>query len=153
MSSIKISWNMNIKWATAQQNQQNDVCPDQPGHQSSISVWRGLESVAVLRVHSEDWSDWMDAQADLSLRWVHIILLVLSCSDSNESAGCQSRADICQKLTRLESFARPAEFFADLIKGKQVSQAVEMQNIWSSTNESVARPVYALPSLVSRSYS
>ena len=28
------------------------------------------------------WSDWVDAQVDLSLRWVHIILLVLSCSGS-----------------------------------------------------------------------
>ena len=30
------------------------------------------------------WSDWADAQADLSLCWVHVILLVFSCSGSNE---------------------------------------------------------------------
>ena len=30
------------------------------------------------------WLDWADAHADLSLRWVHIILLVLSCSGSYE---------------------------------------------------------------------
>ena len=28
------------------------------------------------------WSDWADAQADLSLRWTHVILLVLSCCGS-----------------------------------------------------------------------
>ena len=29
------------------------------------------------------WSDWEDAQADLSLCWVHVILLVLSCGGSS----------------------------------------------------------------------
>ena len=34
---------------------------------------------AINKAHSEDWSDLADAQADLSLRWVHIvIMLVLS---------------------------------------------------------------------------
>ena len=28
------------------------------------------------------WSDWADAQADQSLRWAHVILLVLSCRGS-----------------------------------------------------------------------
>ena len=28
------------------------------------------------------WSSWADARADLSLRWVHVILLVLSCAGS-----------------------------------------------------------------------
>ena len=35
------------------------------------SAWRKLESLATHWTHSEDWSDWADAQADLSLRWVH----------------------------------------------------------------------------------
>ena len=34
---------------------------------SSLSAWR----LATIWGHSEDWSDWVDAQADLSLCWVH----------------------------------------------------------------------------------
>ena len=37
--------------------------------QSSLSAWRKLGSLATHWAHSEDWSDWADAQADLSLRW------------------------------------------------------------------------------------
>ena len=39
---------------------------------SSLSGWRKLGSLATHWGHSEDWSDWADAQADLSLCWVHI---------------------------------------------------------------------------------
>ena len=47
-------------------------------------------SLATYWVHSEDWSDWADAQADLSLLGTHAILLVLSWdahiqSDSQDS--------------------------------------------------------------------
>ena len=38
---------------------------------SLLSAWRKLESLATHWAHTEDWSDWADAQADLSLRWVH----------------------------------------------------------------------------------
>ena len=34
---------------------------------SLLSTWRKLGSLATHWVHSEDWSDWVDAQADLSL--------------------------------------------------------------------------------------
>ena len=37
--------------------------------ESSLSTWIKLGSLATQWAHSEDWSDWMDAQADLSLRW------------------------------------------------------------------------------------
>ena len=47
-------------WASAQADQ------------SSLSVWRKLGSLDSYWAHSEDWSDWANAQADLSLRWVHI---------------------------------------------------------------------------------
>ena len=41
--------------------------------ESSLSAWRKLRSLATHLVHSEDsWSDWADAQATLSLRWVHM---------------------------------------------------------------------------------
>ena len=36
--------------------------------ESSLSAWRKLGSLATYWVHSEDWSDWADAQADMSLR-------------------------------------------------------------------------------------
>ena len=39
--------------------------------ESSLSTWRQLGSLATHWMHSEDWSDWADAQADLSLRWAH----------------------------------------------------------------------------------
>ena len=35
--------------------------------ESLLSTW-----IATHWVHSKDWSDWMDAQADLSLCWPHI---------------------------------------------------------------------------------
>ena len=40
--------------------------------ESSLSTWRKLGSLATHWAHSEDWSDWADAQADLSLRWAHM---------------------------------------------------------------------------------
>ena len=67
-------------WATTWQNQQNECAPSEKrrsawasaqSDQSSLSAWRKLGSLATHWVHSEDWSDWVDAQADLSLRWVH----------------------------------------------------------------------------------
>ena len=39
--------------------------------ESSLSAWRSLGSLATHWAHSEDWSDWANAQADLSLRWAH----------------------------------------------------------------------------------
>ena len=44
---------------------------DQPGHQ--LSTWRKPWSFAnLLSAQRRLWSDWADAQADLSLRWAHI---------------------------------------------------------------------------------
>ena len=39
--------------------------------ESSLSVWRKLGSSSTHWAHSKDWSDWADAQADLSLHWAH----------------------------------------------------------------------------------
>ena len=39
--------------------------------ESSLSPWRKLGSLATHWAHSKDWSDWADAQADLSLCWAH----------------------------------------------------------------------------------
>ena len=51
--------------------------------ESSLSAQWVAKDPSFLQADSEDWSDWADAQADLSLRWVHVILLVLSCCGSN----------------------------------------------------------------------
>ena len=42
---------------------------------SSLSAWRNLGSLATQWVHSEDWSDWADEQADLSLRWAQSLFV------------------------------------------------------------------------------
>ena len=39
--------------------------------ESSLTTWRKLGSLATHWVQSKDWSDWADAQADLSLHWAH----------------------------------------------------------------------------------
>ena len=51
------------------------VCPSvHPSvwSECSLSAWRHLGSLATHLAHSEDWSDWADAQADPSLRWAHM---------------------------------------------------------------------------------
>ena len=52
------------------------ACPSvHPSDQSSLSAWRNLGSLGTHWAHSKDRSDWVDAQADLSLHWAHIVLL------------------------------------------------------------------------------
>ena len=91
------SYHSLIIWAVSWQNQQSDCAPcedsDQPGHTPSlISVFAvpdqpghppSLIRVFVVRMRKawvfsyplsaqrRLWSDWADAQADLSLRWAH----------------------------------------------------------------------------------
>ena len=48
------------------------ICP--VWSETSLSAWRSTGAFATHIIdlaHSEDWSDWADAQADLSLRWAH----------------------------------------------------------------------------------
>ena len=69
------------KWAASWQNQQNDCAPsedsDQPGlPHSLIRVFAVRMKKAwvlsyPLSAQRRLWSDWADAQADLSLRWAH----------------------------------------------------------------------------------
>ena len=65
-------------WATAWENQQN--APREDSDQSGLRpVWSESALYAqwiakgprFLHADSEDWSDWADAQIDLSLRWAH----------------------------------------------------------------------------------
>ena len=67
-------------WGAARQNQQNDVRPAKTlislgihpvWSESSLSTWRNLRSSAFSTAHSELWSDWVDAQTELSLHWAH----------------------------------------------------------------------------------
>ena len=83
------------KWAATWQNQQNDLCAQgklrstQSDH-SSLSAWRNIGPLTTYWAYSEDSvrSDWADAQADLSLCWVHVILLVLLCGGSQMESIC-----------------------------------------------------------------
>ena len=69
-------------WATSWQNQQNDLCTQQ----RLRSAWASAQSDQSLRCPHEEtlgpqlptertvkthWAHWVDAQADLSYRWVH----------------------------------------------------------------------------------
>ena len=45
------------------------ICP--VWSECSLSTWRKPGSLDTYWVHSEDWSDWADVQADLSLCWAH----------------------------------------------------------------------------------
>ena len=44
---------------------------------SSLSAWRKRWTLVTHWVHSEDWSNWADAQADLSLIWAHFVGFVM----------------------------------------------------------------------------
>ena len=54
------------KWLCAERRLRSAWASTQ-SDQSSLSAWRNH----MKKPHSEDWSDWADAQADLSLRWAH----------------------------------------------------------------------------------
>ena len=40
--------------------------------QSSLFTWRNIASLSTHWAHNKDWSDWVHAQAHLSLCWVHM---------------------------------------------------------------------------------
>ena len=71
----------NSYWAASWQNQQNDCAPsedtDQPGHLPSlirVFAVRMKKAWVLSYSLSPQWrlcSDWVDAQADLSLHWAH----------------------------------------------------------------------------------
>ena len=78
-----------VIWAVTRQNQQNDCVPsedsDQPGHPPSpirvfaVRMKKAWVLSYPLSAQRRLWSDLVDAQADLSLRWAHMpFLLVLT---------------------------------------------------------------------------
>ena len=68
-------------WAASWQNQQSDCAPsegsDQPGHPPSlirvftVHLKKAWVLSYLLSAQRRLWSDWADAQADLSPRWAH----------------------------------------------------------------------------------
>ena len=74
-------FNSKWKWATTWQNQQNECAPsedsDQPGHPPSlirvfaVRMKKAWVLSYPLSAQRRLWSDWADAQADLSLDWTH----------------------------------------------------------------------------------
>ena len=68
--------------------------------ESSLSAWRKLGSLATYWAHSEDWSDLVDAQADLSLCWAlhsHFVGFVMRrlilCKDKANKMTCGPMED------------------------------------------------------------
>ena len=87
-----------IKWHVRSAKTQISlgICP--VWSESSLSAWRKLGSLASPWAHSEDWSDWADAQADLSLRWAHshfvgFIMRRLIFWQTGMGKQCRSRSD------------------------------------------------------------
>ena len=84
------TWNSTL-WATTWQNQQSDCAPskdsDQPGHPPSlirvfaVRMKKAWVFSYPLSAQRRLWSDWADAQAELSLHWAHIhfVGFVMSC--------------------------------------------------------------------------
>ena len=69
-----------ILWAAACQNQRNDLCTQQRLRlawasaqldQSSLCASWVAKDPRFPHANSKDWSDWVDALADLCLRWPH----------------------------------------------------------------------------------
>ena len=71
----------NSIWATTWQNQQNECAPskdsDQPGHPPCLirvfaaHMKKHWVLIYPMSAQWRLWSDWADAQVDLSLRWAH----------------------------------------------------------------------------------
>ena len=67
-------------WAATRPNQQNDLYAQRrlrsawesaQTDQSSLCAQWIVKDPAFLHADSKDWSDWVDAQSDTNLRWVH----------------------------------------------------------------------------------
>ena len=114
--SVPVNMAKKSKWAATWQNQRSDCVPskdsDQPGHPLCL--------IRVFAVHMKKawflsyplsaqrrlWSDWADAQADLSLRWAHshfvgFVMSQLKCNctacmhlESNHSAQSENFSEI-----------------------------------------------------------
>ena len=69
--------------------------------ESLLSAWRNLGSLVTHWAHSEDWSDWADAQADLSLHWAHSHFVGFVMSRLNSTFLCNCCGWHASRLLRL----------------------------------------------------
>ena len=101
------------------------ICP--VWSKSSLFAWRKLGSLASHWVQSEDWSDWADAQADLSLRWAHVILLVLSWSGSNlfKAVNIYLKAEVWCRMFYEPLTRKPVFGVSDQVRLKPACTAKE----------------------------
>ena len=115
------------------QNQQNGCAPsedsDQPGHPPSLTRIFAVRMKKAwvlsypLSAQRRLWSDWADAQADLSLRWAHthfvgfvmswLFSLLSSIERENLYSGVSTRYD-SNRPAYLLTLARVLNFWADL---------------------------------------
>ena len=104
-----------LSWAATWQNQQSECAPskdsDQPGHPPSL-IWVFAVCMKKARVLSYPysaqqrlWSDWANAQADLSLLWVHthfvsFVMSRLSCFSKVTLSSFNHSHRVLQRLER-----------------------------------------------------
>ena len=111
----------------------HDKTKEMAWSESSLSAWRKLRSLATHWAHSKDWSDWVDAQANLSLRWAHshfVGFVIWFCTvHSNCSLGVQPiRAQISCKFW---------VFFHDIFTNRSVNGQNDLF-IWASSPENLS---------------
>ena len=66
--TIHLSLGLNDKWAVTRQNQQNECVPSEDSDVRMKTLWAFSYP---LSAQWRLWLDWANAQADLSLPWVH----------------------------------------------------------------------------------
>ena len=120
---------MTVRWAKTQISL--GICP--VWSESSLCAHWVAKEPGFLHADSEDWSNWMDAQADLSLRWVHKPF----CWFCHEGAQIWSVLSLCmfgggvlRMILQLvmvadNSFLRPAQYKLTL---------QQCQNCWPRVN-------------------
>ena len=93
------------KWAVTWQNQQNGRCAQRrlgssKSDQSSLcAFWVAKDPKVSSCGQQRHWSDWANAQVDLSLLGAHAILLVLLCAGSNHIQFFTAHAPlVCKKI-------------------------------------------------------
>ena len=95
-----------IKWPVHRVNTRH---PLNLWSQSSLSAWRTLGPYShPLRAQRRLWSDWMDAQSDMSLRWVHISFCLF----------CHASAQMVLMNSAIFSFSNTDKLCPILLKGQ-----------------------------------
>ena len=102
--------------------------------ESSLSAWRKLGSSATHWAHSEDWSDWADAQADLSLRWTHthfvgFVMRRLNWLMSSMSSFFKIAKQLLKAAADFHCFKLQGSPFIMLCLGP-IKHTVKFLNIW-----------------------